>query len=197
VQDPTAMSTSEAALWSAARQADERAFAGVFDLHRDRVFRHAMRLADTRADAEDVVAMAFTDLWRRRDDVRVVDGSVLPWLLVTTTNHARNTGRGKRRYRTMLSGLPHTVEDDAAVVAVGRIEARERREALRTAIAKLTPTDASLLLLTVIEGMTAADAAIAVGVTHDAARTRLTRARRKLRVLLEAAGVRMETEEGQ
>ncbi|GAA4740110.1 hypothetical protein GCM10025783_08790 [Amnibacterium soli] len=197
MQDPTAMSTSEAALWSAARQADERAFAGVFDLHRDRVFRHAMRLADTRADAEDVVAMAFTDLWRRRDDVRVVDGSVLPWLLVTTTNHARNAGRGRRRYRTMLLGLPHTDEDDAAVVAVGRIEARERREALRAAIAKLTPTDASLLLLTVVEGMSAVDAAAAVGVTHDAARTRLTRARRKLRVLLEAAGVRMDTEAGQ
>ena len=97
MHDPTAMSTGEAALWSAARQADERAFAGVFDLHRDRVFRHAMRLADTRADAEDVVAMAFTDLWRRRDDVRVVDGSVLPWLLVTAANLSRNSHRSLLR----------------------------------------------------------------------------------------------------
>lgn len=195
MHEPTATSTSESALWSAARQADERAFAGVFDLHRDRVFRHAMRLVDSRADAEDVVAMAFADLWRRRDDVRVVDGSVLPWLLVTTTNHARNSGRGQRRYRAMLVGLPHSVEEDAAHVAVGRIEARERRAALRTALAKLSPTDASLLLLTVIEGMTAADAAVVVGVTHDAARTRLTRARKKLRTLLDAAGVRMDPEE--
>ena len=189
-------STSESALWAVALQADEHAFAGVFDLHRDRVFRHAIRLAETRADAEDVVAMAFTDLWRRRDAVRVVDGSVLPWLLVTATNHARNTGRGGRRYRTMLLGLPHSVEEDAGTVAVDRIEAGERRRALRAALAKLSDTDATLLTLTALEGVATADAAAAVGVTPAAARTRLTRSRRRLRSLLEDAGLRSTMEEG-
>jgi RNA polymerase sigma-70 factor (ECF subfamily) len=196
VQERTASPTTESALWAAALEADEHAFAGVFDLHRDRVFRHAFRLAESRSDAEDVVAMAFTDLWRRRDAVRVVDGSVLPWLLVTTTNHARNTGRGGRRYRAMLSGLPHAVEEDAGLVAVHRIEAERRRRALRAALGQLSQTDATLLLLTALEGVPTADAAAVVGVTPAAARTRLTRSRRRLRTLLEELGIGT-SEEGQ
>ena len=61
-------------------------FRELFDLHRDRVFRHAWGLAGNRQDAEDVIASAFLSLWRLRQRVRLVDGSVLPWLLATTTN---------------------------------------------------------------------------------------------------------------
>lgn len=78
----------------------------LFDRHRDRVFGHACRLVESRYDAEDVTASAFLELWRRRGDVRLVEGSVLPWLLVTTGNVARNSRRGTRRYRQFLSRLP-------------------------------------------------------------------------------------------
>ena len=96
----------ETAVWSAALSRDERAFGVLFDRHRDRVFRHAARLVEYRAEAEDVTAAAFFELWRRRDAVRVVDGSVLPWLLVTATNLSRNASRGTRRYHAMLAGFP-------------------------------------------------------------------------------------------
>jgi len=89
--------TDEAVLWSRARSGDGRAFAAVFDAHRDRTFRHVLRLVASAHDAEDVVAGTFFELWRRRDTVPVVDGSVLPWLLVTAGNLARNAGRGLRR----------------------------------------------------------------------------------------------------
>lgn len=51
------------------------------------------------------MATAFLELWRRRDTVRVIEGPVLPWLLVTTTNAARNSGRESLRYRKLLSSL--------------------------------------------------------------------------------------------
>ncbi|WP_449374720.1 RNA polymerase sigma factor [Arthrobacter psychrolactophilus] len=59
-----------------------------------------------RHEAEDVVATVFLELWRRRVKVRLVDGSILPWLLVTTTNVARNTRRAAFRYRKLLNSLP-------------------------------------------------------------------------------------------
>ena len=80
------MEHDELRLWSRARNGDALAFAAIFDLHRDRVFRQAVRLLDSPPDAEDVCASAFLELFRRRDDVRIVNGSVLPWLLVTTAN---------------------------------------------------------------------------------------------------------------
>jgi DNA-directed RNA polymerase specialized sigma24 family protein len=47
-------------------------------------------------------------LWRQRKQVRVIDGSVLAWLLVTVTNLHRNRVRGLRRYRAMLASLPRS-----------------------------------------------------------------------------------------
>ncbi len=185
------MIDDETALWSAALSRDERAFGALFDRHRDRVFRHALRLVEFRAEAEDVTAAAFFELWRRRDAVRVVDGSVLPWLLVTTTNLCRNASRGTRRYHAMLAGFPRGEDGtDPAVVAGDRVDRDQDAARLHRAIAMLSSDDAALLVLTVVEGWTTARAAEAIGIRPDAARTRLTRIRRKVRAHLENEGDR-------
>ena len=167
----------ETALWSRARSGDGRAFAALFDAHRDRAFRHALRFVASAHDAEDVVAAAFFELWRKREAVRVVDGSVLPWLLVTTTNLARNSGRGVRRYRAAIDRLPRSQDlTDPAETAAERIG----REQLLDAVRSLGDPDASLVLLTALEGFSAAEAGAAVGLSPGAARVRLHRARKRL-----------------
>jgi RNA polymerase sigma factor (sigma-70 family) len=172
----------ETALWSRARSGDGRAFAAVFDAHRDRAFRHALRLVASAHDAEDVVAGAFFELWRKRDAVPVVDGSVLPWLLVTVTNLARNSGRGLRRYRAAIDRLPRSRDlADPAETAEERIA----RQDLLTAVRSLGERDAALVLLTALEGLTPTEAAAALGLSPGAARVRLHRARKRLRTHLE------------
>ena len=180
----------ETALWSRARSGDGRAFASVFDLHRDRAFRHALRLVASAHDAEDVVAAAFFELWRKRDRVSVVDGSVLPWLLVTTTNLARNTGRGLRRHRAAIDRLPRSSDlVDPAETAEERIA----REHLLTAVRALGEQDAALVVLTALEDLTVADAGAALGLSPGAARVRLHRARKKLRDRLGPADPLLDT----
>ncbi len=171
----------ETALWSRARSGDGRAFAALFDAHRDRAFRHALRLVASAHDAEDVVAAAFFELWRKRDTVPIVDGSVLPWLLVTTTNLARNSGRGLRRYTAAIGRLPRS-EDlaDPAETAAERIA----REQLLSAVRSLGEPDAALVLLTALEGFSVAEAGAAVGLSPGTARVRLHRARKRLRARL-------------
>lgn len=167
----------ETALWSRARSGDGRAFAALFDAHRDRAFRHALRLVATAHDAEDVVAAAFFELWRRRDVVPIVDGSVLPWLLVTTTNLARNSGRGRRRYQAAIDRLPRSQDlVDPAETAEERIA----REQLLDAVRSLGEQDAALVLLTALEGFSPTEAAAAVGLSPGTARVRLHRARKRL-----------------
>lgn len=65
-------------LWRRCATGDGEAFGLLFDRHRERVFRHACRLAASRQDAEGLVATAFLELWRLRDRVRMADDSVLP-----------------------------------------------------------------------------------------------------------------------
>ena len=58
----------------ARRAGQGEAFGRIFDRHRDRVFRHGLRLVEGVSDADDLVAITFLEAWRRRDDLRVVDG---------------------------------------------------------------------------------------------------------------------------
>lgn len=83
--------------WRRAIAGEGDAFAAIFDRHRSRVLRHSLRLVPTASDADDIVAITFMEAWRRRRTVRFVDGSVLPWLLVTATNVSHNVRRSSRR----------------------------------------------------------------------------------------------------
>lgn len=81
---------SDADEWRAARSGDGEAFARIFDRHQSYVFRHSLALVPTVDDAQDVVGITFLESWRRCVNVRFVDGSQLPWLLVTATHSSRN-----------------------------------------------------------------------------------------------------------
>lgn len=71
--------------WAMVLGGDGDAFGRIFDRRKQQVRRQAGRLLDRQADVEDAVAIVFLEAWRRRTSVRIVDGSLLPWLLVTAT----------------------------------------------------------------------------------------------------------------
>ncbi len=177
--------SEEAERWSAASAGSGEAFAALFDLHRDRVYRHALRLLGNVDDAEDVTAGAFLELWRRRAAVRLVEGSVLPWLLVTTTNLSRNTARSLRRYRRLLRSLPRSEPAGAAgELAEAHLGASESERQVREALRSLSATDAALVAMTAFEGFSPSEAASALGISDGAARTRLHRARARIASVL-------------
>jgi RNA polymerase sigma-70 factor (ECF subfamily) len=162
--------------WTRALDGDGEGFATIFDFHRDRVYRHALFLTGNVHDAEDLTAGAFLELWRRRKSVRVVDGTVLPWLLVTTTNLARNRARGLRRHRALIDALPRSDDargaGDVALEHIGEVVAAER---VRQALSSLAKSHYST-----------AEAATALGISEGAARTRLHRARARMDSALQA-----------
>jgi RNA polymerase sigma-70 factor (ECF subfamily) len=157
---------------------DERALAELYELHVDRVFRHAVRLAGDRRDAEDATAVAFFELWRKRERVRTVEGSPLPWLLVTTANALRNLSRASARYRKLLDTLPRS--EPVRSVA----EEISERDSVKTMLAPLDRIDRQLVVLSVLEGFSSSEAGEALGISAGAARTRLTRARARIRAHL-------------
>jgi RNA polymerase sigma-70 factor (ECF subfamily) len=165
-------------LWRRSVGGDGEAFGLLFDRHRDRVFTHASRITDNRQDAEDVVASAFLELWRRRASVELVDGSVLPWLLATTTNLGRNAARSTRRYKQFLDRLPRSEEHTEAGLDADFFAVDPR---LKTGLRLLGKLDAQLLALVALEGFSVGVAAEHLGLSESAARNRLHRARTVLR----------------
>lgn len=185
---------SEAEEWADACAGDSRAFAVVYDRHRERVFRLGLQLCGNRHDAEDVTASAFLELWRCRLRVRLVGGSVLPWLLVTTSNAAKNHARSVRRYRKLIDALPRGGDDGAAGFEAvdDSVDHAQFVQQLRG----MPDADRALLVLTAIEGYSVVAAAEALGIRSGAARTRLQRMRARLREAYPLSRRLAVTEEG-
>lgn len=165
--------------WSAALAGDGEAFGRVFDRHRDRVFRHSVRLVPVAEDAADVVAIVFLEAWRRRETVRLIDGSLLPWLLVTATNTARNLTRTARRYGSLLDRLPPPlyVPDPA-----DGFDNTDATDALR----RLPLRDQQVIVLSVLDGLSDGEVAEALGIPVGTVKSRLSRAKRRLGAALPA-----------
>jgi RNA polymerase sigma factor (sigma-70 family) len=177
-------SISEATIWSRARDGDGDAFASLFRRHQVRVYQRATSLVSNSHDAEDVTAAAFFELWRKRRTVRVVDGTVLPWLMLTTLNVSRNHRRSVHRYRAVLATLPRGTTIDAGSVAETNIEVQLLGVRLTDALGRVSAIDAALLTLTVLDELSVSDAAATIGLKPGAARMRLHRARLRLQELL-------------
>jgi RNA polymerase sigma factor (sigma-70 family) len=180
--------SEEGRLWVAAVGGDGDAFAAVFDLHVERVHRQALRFSLTVQDAEDVTAMVFLEAWRLRHRVRVVDSSVRGWLLVTAAHIARNGYRARRRHDRVLRGIrPEHASDPADEVAAAEQRAHARGR-VGPAFAGLSARDQEILALCVIEEVRPADAAVLLRISAGTARTRLSRAKERLRMSIEERG---------
>lgn len=168
---------SDEQIWRSVLGGDDSAFAAVWDRRFDRLVSHAVRLGSEHADAEELAALSLLEAWRRRHRVRFVDGSLLPWLLVTTSNLHRNSVRARSRYARVLARLPRpeSAPDPASV-----LEGRTIDDALQKALGRLSPDDVALLVLVALEGLAVKDAAQLVGVKESTGRMRLARMRNRL-----------------
>ena len=184
----------EADEWASARTGDSLAFAAVYDRHRERVYRVALRLTEDHHDAEDIVATAFLELWRRRAAVRVVGGTVLPWLIVTASNAARNQARSIRRHRRLIDAIPRGADDGTT-----EFEAVDRsidHAAFVDHVRRMPDLDRALLVMTALEGYSTVAAADALGISAGAARVRLHRLRDRLRDAYRLTLPSLSAEEG-
>ena len=176
-------SLSDSDLWdrtvgSGDRAGEPEAFGVIYDRHRDRVYRHVRRLLDSHEDAEDVAATVFLEAWRRRQSVRMVDGSALPWLLATANYVVGNRRRTLRRYRRLLAALPPAAETaDHGTAMLDDLAATARVDELLREVGTL---DRDILTLCVLEQLPLADAAAVLGVPLGTVKSRLSRARQRL-----------------
>jgi RNA polymerase sigma-70 factor (ECF subfamily) len=159
------------------------------------ILAYALRRVDEPEDAADVVAETFLVAWRRFDDVPIGDGARL-WLYATAGGVLSNLHRSERRRTRLGARLAESLGTEIATNPAPRGEAAE----ILRAMAGLSPEDRELLLLVSWEELTPAEVAKVLGLTALATRSRLHRARRRLRGLVkerEAAGASpaLDTEE--
>jgi RNA polymerase sigma factor (sigma-70 family) len=179
---------TDAALWQRAVAGETSAFGLLFERHSRSVYNYCFRRTGEWSQAEELTAVVFLEAWRRRKDVRLEREQALPWLLGVATNVVRNFHRAQRRHRAALRRLPREHVADFATDVDERVDDERQMRAVLRAVNKLPRADQDVLALCAWEGLSYEETALALGVPVGTVRSRLSRARSRLRELTGAGG---------
>jgi RNA polymerase sigma-70 factor (ECF subfamily) len=182
--------TPEAVLVRSAREGSEAAVRELTRRLNPRLFRVARGIVSSDAEAEDVVQEAYLAGFAKLDSFRE-EASFTTWITRIAINEAK-----MQRRRDRPNEVYDTVaEDDASHIlafpgqdgesietTIGRAQIRAITE---KAVADLPPDLRLVFILRETEGLTTAEAAKALHINPVTVKTRLFRARRRLRTSLE------------
>jgi RNA polymerase sigma factor (sigma-70 family) len=163
----------------------EQRFRRLFDAEARSVLGYALRRVESREDAADVVAETFAVAWRRIADVPPGD-QARPWLYGVARRVLANQRRGELRRRRLADRLREQLSATAPALALGGdgVDA-----AIAGALARLPEHEREVLLLACWEGLAPAEIAVVLQLPGATVRTRLHRARARLRTTLTQDGV--------
>ena len=166
------------------RAGDPRAFEEFVIAFQHRVFGIAVRMLDSRAEAEDAAQEVFLRAHRGLVGFRG-DAKLSTWLYAITsrvclTRLGSSDRRARRETDEVLTRLPNGQADPAA-----RAERHELEAMLHRAIGELGEDRRIVVVLRDLEGLSYEEIAEALGLELGTVRSRLHRARAELRDKLE------------
>jgi RNA polymerase sigma factor (sigma-70 family) len=164
------------------RELAQTRFSGLYRAHGRAIMAYALRRTNDPDDAADAVSETFLAAWRRLGEVPVDDEALL-WLYGAARRVLANQHRAEHRRTKLGLRLAESLRTGHASDDAPTIEAPE----VLRAIALLRSEDRELLLLISWEELSPGEAAKVLGISSLAARSRLHRARQRLRRLLEDA----------
>jgi RNA polymerase sigma-70 factor (ECF subfamily) len=165
-----------------AGKGDAAAFGALYDRYVEAVYRYVFYRVRNDADAEDLVSDVFMRALRAipRYEPRV---AFLAWLYRIARNAVIDRARRSRTQISFEDALAHPgadniVEPDATILALSD------KEAVRAALAKLTPLQQEVIVLRFVEGYSTLEIANFVGKREGTVRGIQFRALEALRTLI-------------
>jgi RNA polymerase sigma-70 factor (ECF subfamily) len=177
------MEANDASLLEQARAGDRRALDALLERHQRRVYRFGLKMCRDPEDAKDVLQETLLAVARTVKDFRGAS-SVSTWLYTI----ARSFCIKKRRRSKFAPEVEESLESrapgteahqviDPARPADESLASRQIEAALEEAISSLDPMYREVLVLRDVEGLTAPEVAEVMGLSVEAVKSRLHRAR--------------------
>ena len=173
------MELTDTELIEAVRAGDEQALTALLSRHAPRIYRYGLKMCRDPEDARDVVQDTLLAAARGVRDFRGAS-SLSTWLYAVARSFCLRKRRGAQAAPNTCS-----LEDETDVEETPSLESppdeavahKELGAALDAAITALDPMYREVLVLRDVEGLTAPEVAEVLGLTVDAVKTRLHRAR--------------------
>jgi len=186
----TVVRDDEAQLVSAAKAGGVAAFEELVNRYERKIFRLGMNITQNREDAEDVMQDAFLKSFQNLDQFQG-NSRFYTWLVRIAVNEALMKLR-KRRPNQVSLDEPLTGDDDSFFREIEdwgpspeqRFAQTELNEILTQVIGELDPIFRVVFLLRDVEGISTEETAQILGISVAAVKSRLLRARLKLRQYL-------------
>ena len=194
---------SDEALLQASRAGDSAALEELLQRHSAQIFRFGLRMCGDREDAREVLQDSMLAVARSVKAFRG-ESSLSTWLYSIARSFCI-----KRRRKSKFLKEEHSLDSDDTVSNLRdsrpapdeAAASAEIGEALQEGLGEMDPAQREVLILRDVEGLTAQEVAGVIGISVDAVKSRLHRARASLRNLvaprlgipLEAAATRQST----
>lgn len=160
-------------------------FRALFDAHFKDVLGYALRRVGDIDAASDVAAEVFIVAWRKLDSMPT-GSEARPWLFGVARNVVLNERRGIRRRNNLAKKIAAAIDQQLKDVEASTDQSEI--EQVVKAMEHLNEEERELLRLVAWEELTPSEAAAVLGIPAVTARTKLHKARIKLRTTLAAQG---------
>ncbi len=187
----TPLSSTHAALIVAvASTRDRQAFATLFDHYAPRIEAWLIRSGADAATAEEICQDAMATLWRKAHLYDPAKATPATWLYRIARNRRIDVARRNRVTLIEPGDAAFDIVDENAVDADASVDARDRDDALRIAMADLPPEQLALVRLAFFDSLSHSAIAEQTGLPLGTVKSRIRLAFSRLRRALESAGVK-------
>ena len=169
----------EASLLDQLRRQEEDAFTVMYERHRTQIYNYLYRLSGSKELADDLTHDTFLSAYESLPKLRP-DSNIVPWLYRIASNRFRDFLRRKK----VINWLPwsDSPRSEAALACLGGEERLPEREAVQAVLGTMKPEYSICLVLRLAEGFSSDETAQILGITPEAVRMRLSRARQMFKV---------------
>jgi RNA polymerase sigma-70 factor (ECF subfamily) len=178
--DNPAQNSIDEPMVQAASVGDRRALLDIYEATSDRVFRLMVRMVGVQ-DADDLTQQTFVRAFTKLDQFSG-DSKFETWLYRLATNEALQHLRREKHRRTK------ELKVEPAMDATDQVEQDERVALVRKALDQLDPELRAVFTLKEESGLSYQEIALTLDIPEGTVGSRLNRARRELRRLIEGSG---------
>lgn len=182
----------ESQLIQRAKEGDADAFAALLERYEKAVYHHALRMAGSAEDAEDLAQEVFWKAWQGLPAFQG-NSAFSTWLYRLTSNACIDFFRRERKHRGAFSLDGEEQElarriPDPRLTPQRELERRELQDAVRQGLLKLSQDHREILVLREIDGLSYDEIGAVLGLSLGTVKSRIARARLSLAKILRESG---------
>lgn len=166
-----------------ATRQDRAAFADLFAFYAPRLKAYLIRLGLGPSQAEDTAQEVMVTVWRKADQFDPAQASVATWIYRIARN--RRIDAFRREQRQVLDADDPSLQPEAEPAPDAGLDAAEREDQVRIALAELPAEQVDLVRRAFYEGLSHRQIADVTGLALGTVKSRLRLAFQKLRLRLE------------